>query len=103
MTTTLADYDKFFTALINQKGLTQKSFKEMTNMQIRIRSKTQFGPGAAVDSTGNDDIRLGYGLGFGVFDTPYGRAFFKEGHDEGWGHYCICYPDKKIAIVILTN
>ena len=30
-------------------------------------------------------------------------AFFKEGHDEGWGHYSICFPDKGIAIVIMTN
>jgi len=103
MTTTQADYNKFFTALINHGGLGQKIFEEMTNTQIRIRSKTEFGPGAAVDSTGDDGIRLGYGLGFGVFYTPYGRAFFKEGHDDGWGHYCICYPDKKIAIVIFTN
>ena len=33
----------------------------------------------------------------------YGRAFFKEGHDDGWEHYSICFPDKKIAIVIMTN
>ena len=24
-------------------------------------------------------------------------------HDEGWGHYSICFPDKKIAIIIMTN
>jgi hypothetical protein len=56
-----------------------------------------------VDSTGNDSIKLGYGLGVGVFHTPYGRAFFKEGHDDGWEHYTVCYPDKQIAIVIFTN
>jgi D-alanyl-D-alanine-carboxypeptidase/D-alanyl-D-alanine-endopeptidase len=103
MTTTLADYTKFFTALINHQGLTPESFEAMTNTQVLIRSKKQFGPGAFKDSTLNDSIRLGYGLGLGVFYTPYGRAFFKEGHDDGWGHYTICYPDKKIAIIIMTN
>jgi len=103
MSTTLADLTKFYSALISAKGLSEKSFNDMTNTQVRIRSKSQFGPLAAVDSTANDNIELGYGLGVGVFKTKYGRAFFKEGHDDGWGHYSICYPDKKIAILIMTN
>jgi serine-type D-Ala-D-Ala carboxypeptidase/endopeptidase len=103
MSTTLDDFTKFYTALINSKGLSKKSFKAMTSTQIRIKSRSQFGPLARVDSTDNDDIQLGYGLGVGTFSTPYGRAFFKEGHDEGWGHYSICFPDKKIAVVIMTN
>jgi D-alanyl-D-alanine-carboxypeptidase/D-alanyl-D-alanine-endopeptidase len=103
MSTNLEDFTKFYTAFINSKGLSKKNFEEMTNLQIRIRSKRQFGPMASVDSSANDNIQLGYGLGVGVFKTPYGRAFFKEGHDDGWGHYSICFPDKKIAIVIMTN
>jgi CubicO group peptidase (beta-lactamase class C family) len=103
MTTTLNDFTKFYTALINHKNLTKKSFDEMTSTQVRIKSKAQFGPRAIIDSADNDNIQLSYGLGVGVFHTPYGRAFFKEGHDDGWGHYSICYPDKKIAIVIMTN
>ena len=103
MSTTLEDFTKFYTALISGKGLSKKSFKAMTNTQVRIKSKSQFGPLAKIDSTDNDSIQLGYGLGVGVFKTPYGRAFFKEGHDEGWGHYSICFPDKKIAMVIMTN
>lgn len=51
----------------------------MTSTQVRIKSKSQFGPFAIVDSTGNDNIQLGYGLGVGVYHTPYGRAYFKEG------------------------
>lgn len=103
MSTTLDDFTKFYTAFISRKGLSKKMFKAMTSTQVRIRSRSQFGPLARVDSTDNDEIQLGYGLGIGVFKTPYGRAFFKEGHDDGWGHYSICYPDKKIAIVIMTN
>ncbi len=103
MTTTPKDFTTFFAAFINHKNLTDKSFTAMTSTQVRIKSKAQFGPLATVDSTDNDNIELGYGLGVGVFHTLYGRAFFKEGHDDGWGHYSICYPDKKIAIVIMTN
>lgn len=103
MSTTLEDFTKFYTAFINHKGLSKESFKEMTNTQLRIKSRRQFGPLAIIDSTDNDDIELGYGLGVGVFKTPFGKAFFKEGHDDGWGHYSVCFPDKKIAIVIMTN
>ena len=103
MSTTFEDFTKFYTALINSKGLSKESFNAMINQQVRIKSRSQFGPLAKVDSTDNDNIKLGYGLGVGVFKTPYGRAFFKEGHAEGWGHYSVCFPDKKVAIVIMTN
>lgn len=103
MSTTLGDFTKFYTALINSEELSKKSFEAMTSTQVRIKSRSQFGPLSKIDSTDNDNIQLGYGLGVGVFKTPYGRAFFKEGHDDGWGHYSICFPDKKIAIVIMTN
>ena len=103
MSTTFEDFTKFYTALINRKGLSKKSFSAMTSQQVRIKSRSQFGPLAKIDSTDNDAIQLGYGLGVGVFKTPFGSAFFKEGHDEGWGHYSVCFPDKKVAIVMMTN
>jgi D-alanyl-D-alanine-carboxypeptidase/D-alanyl-D-alanine-endopeptidase len=103
LSTTPDDFTKFYAAFISAKCLTTKSFSEMTTPQIRIRSVAQFGPGASVDSTGNDGIQLSYGLGVGLFQTPFGKAFFKEGHDDGWQHYTICYPDKKIAVMIMTN
>ncbi|WP_426092950.1 serine hydrolase domain-containing protein [Flavobacterium sp. DSR3-2] len=103
MSTTFEDFTVFYTHFINGKGLSKKSFKEMTSQQVRIRSRSQFGPLAKIDSTDNDSIQLGYGFGVGTFITPWSRAFFKEGHDDGWGHYSICFPDKKIAVVIMTN
>jgi serine-type D-Ala-D-Ala carboxypeptidase/endopeptidase len=103
MSTTFEDFTKFYTQLMSGKGLSKKSFKAMTSQQIRIKSRSQFGPLAKIDSTDNDNIQLGYGLGVGTFKTPYGSAFFKEGHDDGWGHYSIGFPDKKIAVVIMTN
>jgi len=46
---------------------------------------------------------LSYGLGWGLFNSEYGKAFFKEGHLEGWEHYTISFPDKKISFIIMTN
>jgi CubicO group peptidase (beta-lactamase class C family) len=103
MVTSFDDFLKFYAAILHQKGLKTSGFDEMFKPQIRIRSKQQFGPEALINTTDNDNIQLSYGLGFGVFNTPYGRAFFKEGHGDGWQHYCIAFPDKKIAVVIMTN
>ena len=101
--TSLDDYTKFFSVLMKHKKLSDDTFLQMTSPQIRIRSVKQFGPLAIKDSTLNDNIRLSYGLGLGIFQTPYGRAFFKEGHDDGWGHYSVAYPEKKIGVIIMTN
>ena len=103
MSTSLHDYVKFYSAFIQHQGLGEASFKEMIRPQVRIHSKRQFGPEAWVDVADNDGIALSYGLGVGLLTSPHGRAFFKEGHDEGWGHYCICFPDKGIAILMMTN
>jgi CubicO group peptidase (beta-lactamase class C family) len=51
----------------------------------------------------NKPIRLSYGLAWGLYWTPYGKAFFKEGHDDGWRNYTVCFDDAKTGIVIMTN
>ncbi len=103
MSTTLTDYAKFYTAFIQGIGLSGSAFSEMLKPQVRIRSLHQFGPGATVDSTTNDGIKLSYGLSVGLMETAFGKAFFKEGHDDGWGHYSVCSRDKGIAMIIITN
>ena len=48
-------------------------------------------------------IRLSYGLGFGLYWSPYGKVFFKEGHDEGFRNYAVVFDQPKDGIVIMTN
>jgi CubicO group peptidase (beta-lactamase class C family) len=100
LSTTIEDYTRFFQDVLKQK---EARYKELITPQIRIKSKQQFGPNAWVDTNENDSIQLSYGLGFGLFFTPYGKAFFKEGHLEGWQHYAIGFPEKGIGIVIMSN
>lgn len=38
-----------------------------------------------------------------MFQTPHGKAYFKEGHDDGWENHAVVFPDKKIAIVLMAN
>jgi CubicO group peptidase (beta-lactamase class C family) len=103
MQTTPRDFAQFVMAIIQRKGLSKKTRDLMLSPQIQISSKHQF-PTLAADTTDeNRSIHLSYGLGWGLYWTPYGKAFFKEGHDEGWRNYAVCFDDKKSGIVIMTN
>jgi CubicO group peptidase (beta-lactamase class C family) len=103
MYTTIGDFSLFYTALLNRKGLTRTSFQDMFRPQLPILSKQGFGPNALIEDKDPVTTPLWYGLGFGLLKTPYGIAFFKEGHSEGWGHYSIAFPDKGIAIILMSN
>jgi CubicO group peptidase (beta-lactamase class C family) len=103
MQTTLADFARFVQAVIQGTGLRRETRELMLSPQIAILSKHEF-PSLAADRTEeNKAIRLSYGLGWGLYWTPRGKAFFKEGHDDGWRHYTVCFDDAKIGIVIMTN
>ncbi len=101
--TTLEDYTLFLGAILRHKLLNEKSWKEVFTPQIKIRSLQQFGKGALQDSTLNDTIKLSYGLGFGLLESPYGHGVFKEGHGDGFQHYFILFPEAKKGILLMTN
>ena len=101
--TTPGDFARFMVAVTQGKGLRHETRELMLSPQVQIFSKQQF-PTLASDTTdANKPIRLSYGLGWGLFWTPYGKAFFKEGHDEGWRNYTVCFDKSKIGMVIMTN
>jgi CubicO group peptidase (beta-lactamase class C family) len=75
----------------------------MFRPQIRIRSRTQFGPGAEDTTSANDAIALSYGVGWGLQRTPYGWGAFKEGHGDGFQHYLIVYPERKLGVLLMSN
>ena len=103
METTIGDYSRFVAAALQGKRLSPSARKEMFSRQILIYTKQQFNELSA-DSVGdNRAIDLSYGLGWGLFKTPYGPAFFKEGHGIGWVNYVIGIPAQKFALVILCN
>jgi D-alanyl-D-alanine-carboxypeptidase/D-alanyl-D-alanine-endopeptidase len=101
--TTLDDYSTFMEAILQQKLLSAASYKELFGTHISIKSLRQFGPWSAKDSTLNDNIALGYGLGWGVLQSPYGVGAFKEGGGSGFHHYSILYPEAGIGVLIMTN
>jgi CubicO group peptidase (beta-lactamase class C family) len=96
METTVSDYTRFLAAVMQNNH-------HMFVSRISIHSLHQF-PSLSKDTTTlNDAIHLSYGLGWGLFDTPRGFAFFKEGHDDGWVHYSIGIPSTGEALVIMCN
>jgi serine-type D-Ala-D-Ala carboxypeptidase/endopeptidase len=101
--TTLDDYTLFTTAVLKNQLLNASSTAEMFTPQINIRSITQFGPLRLRDSTLNDNIRLGYGLGWVLLQSPYGTGAFKEGHGDGFQHYSILFPKAGKGIIIMSN
>ncbi len=103
LVTTISDYSKFVEYVMHQKGLDKKLYNEMLTSQIKILSKVQIPTITAETTTENNDIDLSYGLGWGLLKCKYGKAFFKEGHDDAWRNYNINFIDKGISIIIITN
>ncbi len=103
LVTTISDYAKFIEFVMQQKGLDKKMYDEMFSSQIKIHSKVQFPTITEETTTENRAIDLSYGLGWGLLTCKYGKAFFKEGHDDAWRNYNINFIDKGISIIIMTN
>jgi CubicO group peptidase (beta-lactamase class C family) len=101
--TTPEDYTRFLHAVLQGRGLSASSWKELFATQVRIRSKRQFGPLSAEDGPDNDAIELGYGLGWGVLTSRYGRAAFKEGHGDGFEHYSILFHERGSGVLLMSN
>ncbi len=101
--TTITDYAKFVGAVMNGKGLDRSIRDAMLSPSIRIKSKHQF-PTLTDEITNKyESIELSYGLGWGLFTSQYGRAFFKEGHGPGWQNYNVNFIDQKTSVIIMTN
>ncbi len=103
MQSTLHDYARLVQAVLSRKIPPKKERAMMLSPQIRINLKHEFPSLDDETTTENDSIRLSYGLGWGLYWTPYGEAFFKEGHDEGWRHYVVCFIQARTGILIMTN
>lgn len=103
MLTTLADCSRFTAAVLNGKLVRKQTRAQMFGAQIEITSKHEF-PTLSDESTEeNKSIRLRYGLGWGLYRSPYGEAFFKEGYNDGWRDYTVNFVKPKSGILIMSN
>jgi CubicO group peptidase (beta-lactamase class C family) len=103
MDTTLADWSRFLAAVARGDGLSAGSHTEMIRSTVAIDSPAQFPTLLDARTDQWKTIKLGYGVGWGVFETPYGHAFFKEGHDDGTDNYALCVAARRDCILLLSN
>ena len=103
MSTTLADFSRFMQAVLDGRLLRPKTREQMLSPQIQIVSKHMFPTLSEETTEENKAMRLSSGLGWSLYWTPYGEAFSKGGHDDGWRHYSVCFDQPKTGIVIMTN
>jgi len=103
MQTTLRDFTRFIQAVTAGTRMRKSARELMLSQQIEISSEHQFPTLTTSTTNKNKGIRLSYGLGWGLYWSPYGKAFFKEGHDEGFRNYAVVFDKPKDGIVIMTN
>ena len=107
MTTTAEELSRFLIALMDDRVLPRQQRVEMLSPVVSIRSRTQFEPPGTANAGDSSEVArvdLAYGLGWGLLRrTPYGPAFFKEGHGDGAQTYAICFPKRRDCMVILSN
>lgn len=102
MLTTPRDYALFLSALMRGEVLKTATRDKMLSPQIRIHSVRQFPSLITETTTAYDGIELSYGTGWGVYKSPFGPAFFKEGHDEGWRNFALLFKNGD-GMLVMTN
>ncbi len=104
MSTTIQDLSRFIAALLADKILQPSAKASMFTPQITIRAAHQFPTFDSAISDEGPHVGLAYGLGWGLLTrTPYGSAFFKEGHGDGAENYLICFTSTGTCMILLTN
>ncbi len=105
MTTSADDLARFASALLAGTLMKPATRAEMLRPFIAITSLHQFAlepnepPGKEAA-----DVGLAYGVGWGLLTkTPFGPAFFKEGHGDGAQTYIICVERRRACMILLTN
>jgi CubicO group peptidase (beta-lactamase class C family) len=103
MDTSLADWSRFLAGVVRGDGMSEAAHAAMIHPTIMIDSPAQFPTLTDAQTNKWKPLKLGYGVGWGTFLSPYGQAFFKEGHDDGTDNYAVCIDTKRSCILLLSN
>jgi CubicO group peptidase (beta-lactamase class C family) len=105
MSTSVEDLARFAAALFAGQILKPATIKEMFKPFIHINDLHEFPlKEGEPQSAETRAVGLAYGVGWGLLTkTPYGPAFFKEGHGDGAQNYLICFERRKACMIMLTN
>ncbi len=105
MTSSAEDLSRFASALFLGKLIKKASRGAMLKPAVKIRTLHQFPlKENEPESQEAAAVELAYGMGWGLLTrTPFGPAFFKEGHGDGAQNYMICFERRQACMIILTN
>jgi CubicO group peptidase (beta-lactamase class C family) len=103
MDTTVADYARFLAGVLRGDGLSSASARAMLSPQIAIVSPQQFPAQWPGETDVYRPIELAYGLGWGLFKSPLGPAFFKEGHTDSTNNVVLGLRATRRGLVMLAN
>jgi CubicO group peptidase (beta-lactamase class C family) len=103
MDTTIGDYAAFLAGVLRGEGLSPASYKEMLSPQMAIVSLQQFPSHWPGDTDLWRGIGLSIGLGWPLYNSPMGPAFFKEGADDGTNNFALGFRQQRDGIVLLSN
>jgi CubicO group peptidase (beta-lactamase class C family)/outer membrane lipoprotein-sorting protein len=93
--TTAADYAKFVIAMLNGIGLRKSSIDQMTTTQAKVPVRND-----------NPDLlsnAVSWGLGWGLQDSDYGKAFWHWGDNGTFRCFIAGFPERKAGILFFTN
>jgi len=103
MSTTVVDYGRLLVAVMAREGRPEHGDLAMTETVVPVTSERMLGPGAQRDGDSGDGVSISWGLGWGLFDCPLGRAFFHTGHDLGEQNYTVSFLDRRIGVALFSN
>jgi CubicO group peptidase (beta-lactamase class C family) len=103
MDTTPHDYAQLLAAMVRGDGLSAATYKDWLTPRVSIHSVQQFPTIGAPDTTDNEAIGLGYGLGMARYQSTHGPVFFKSGHDDGTNNLAVCQMDSRNCVLIMSN
>ncbi|GAB3496260.1 hypothetical protein GCM10027341_14760 [Spirosoma knui] len=93
--TTADDYARFILAVLDAKGLTAGTVKQMLSHQTRLPKRLSAGDTLSTN--------LYWGLGFGLEETPSGECFWHWGDNGNFKCYVAASSDQKQAVVYFAN
>ena len=98
--TTAADYAKFVTAILDRKGLTEATVREMLRPQIRVAADCYECLEVKPEKLSET---ISWGLGWGLMRDPSGDCFWHWGDNGDTRAYVVAFDWRKTGVVIFAN
>lgn len=103
MDTTIDDLARFYAGFMRGEGLSPAARAEMIRPQLTISTPSQFPILSEAINPGTLLKRLSAGLGVITWQSPYGTAWFKGGHNDWTGNQAFCVERVKRCVILLAN